>query len=145
MPEAIRSQYELSSSTLASWVEEQGADEWWTVDGDPILTSKLFFPCPGDELAMELRQINRPMLLLTSPRQPIAAGTAIGPQDVDKFVQRLREDLLSHDDPPVWAKNRFLNLVWKDWDDSPAGWLLVEDLETTENSRADAASSGEAS
>ena len=55
--------YEVAAGELAAWLEQQGEDRWWTVDGDPLLTGRLAFPCPADELAPELRKIGRPLLV----------------------------------------------------------------------------------
>ena len=55
--------YEIQSSELAAWLEQQGVDLWWNVDGDPLLTGRLTFPCPADELSAELRKLNRALLV----------------------------------------------------------------------------------
>jgi hypothetical protein len=39
--------YTIASSELASWLEMQGTDRWWSVDGDPLLTGRLSLPCPA--------------------------------------------------------------------------------------------------
>ena len=57
--------YTLPAGELAAWIEQQGGDTWWNVDGDSILTGKLSLPSPGDELAEEIRRINRLLLLLS--------------------------------------------------------------------------------
>jgi hypothetical protein len=45
--------YEVPSVELASWLEGLGPDRWWNVDGDPLLTGRLRFPCPAAGLAAE--------------------------------------------------------------------------------------------
>src|SRR5262249_30037535 len=55
--------YELPSAELAAWLEERGPDRWWNVDGDPLLTGRLTFPCPARHLAAALRSIPRPLLI----------------------------------------------------------------------------------
>ena len=52
--------YQLPTDALATWIEEQGTATWWSVDGDPLLMERLDLPCPGDELASELRKIGKP-------------------------------------------------------------------------------------
>lgn len=46
----------LSSEELASWLDRQGPESWWLVDGDSLLTGLLFFPCTGDVLATDSRR-----------------------------------------------------------------------------------------
>src|SRR5688500_13309749 len=59
--------YEIQSTELADWVERQGIERWWMVGGDPILGGKRAFPAPADLLAVELRKLNR--LLLVQARE----------------------------------------------------------------------------
>jgi hypothetical protein len=62
--------YAISSAELGAWIAEQGTDRWWNVDGDPLLTGSLSFPCPGDELAEELRRIDRLLLVRNLTKLP---------------------------------------------------------------------------
>ncbi|MFO0929604.1 MAG: hypothetical protein U0736_21670, partial [Gemmataceae bacterium] len=64
----------VSSAALAEWLERQGVDRWWTVDGDPLLTGRLSFPCPADELAAELRRVNRTLLVQDRRQPPLGRG-----------------------------------------------------------------------
>jgi hypothetical protein len=125
----------IASPELAAWLEAQGTDRWWNVDGDPILTSRLNFPCPGDELAAELRRINRTLLVQDRRKPPSARGERIVAQDLDAFVTRQGDNIQVNGTKPLWANNRMFFLCWEDSGDE---WLLVEDEETTESSRADA-------
>ena len=112
------------------WLEGKGKDRWWNVDGDPILTGRLTFPCPAAHLATELKKINRPLLvqakkddtggegtddrlLRTGKRRRPARGTTFIPQVSHRFR----------------ANDRILYLCWKN---SPHEWLLEEDSEATE-------------
>ncbi len=124
--------YELPASALATWIEQQGADRWWSVDGDPLLTGLISFPCPGDELAAELRRIDRPLLVFDRTRNPAAKGQVIDAGKLDELVDRLGDDSTT--------ANRLLYLSWKHSDED---WLLVEDRETTESTREEAAARGE--
>jgi hypothetical protein len=126
------SHYELPASALANWIERQGADRWWSVDGEPLLTGLIPFPCPGDELAAELRRIDRPLLVFDRSRNPKAMGQVIGEGKVDELVDRLGDD--------VTTSNRLLYLSWKGSDEDR---LLVEDRETTESAREEATARGE--
>ncbi|MBI1901983.1 MAG: hypothetical protein HYS13_12845 [Planctomycetia bacterium] len=126
--------YELASRELAGWIAAQGADTWWTVDGDHFLTGRLAFPCPGDELATELRSIDRPLLVRSN--DPSARGQALGRESLDPHVTRLGDNLQMTGQRPLWTENRVLFLSWKG---SNEDWLLVEDKETSESSSEDAA------
>ena len=126
--------YKIAASELAAWIEGLGADRWWNVDGDPLLTGRLSFPCPADELAAELRRINRP-LLVQDRRQPASGrGEQISARDLDKLVTRLGDNVHGVKTAP-WVDDRLFFLCWEDRGDD---WLLVEDEETTESSRLDA-------
>jgi hypothetical protein len=118
-----RPHYELPSPELAAWLEQQGADRWWNVDGDPLLTGRLTFPCPADELAAELRALNRP-LLVQAGEEADARGQVIGAAKLAEVVGRIGEN--SH--ASGRAEDRLLYLGWKDSADE---WLLAEDSQTT--------------
>ncbi len=124
--------YELPASALANWIEGQGLDRWWTVDGDPVLGGQMSLPAPGDELAAELRRLDRPLFVFDKCRNPGARGQVIGEDQLDELVDRLGDD--------VATANRLLYLSWKG---SDVPWLLIEDRETTESERAEMAAQGE--
>lgn len=126
--------YELPSAELADWIETQGLDCWWNVDGDPRLTSLVTFPCPGDELVAELRRLNRPLLVQVD--QADAKGEPIDAGRIDGVVSRLRKAFTLRPDAPEppWANDRFLYLCWKG---SPVEWMLVEDSVATQDSLKD--------
>ena len=131
--------YKISSSELAAWLEGQGTDRWWTVDGDPLLTGRLSLPCPADELAAELQRINRTLLVQDPRKPPSGRGEQIAAQDLDELVTRLGDNLQTNETMPAWANDRLLCLCWEDRGDE---WLLLEDEETTQRSREDAAALG---
>jgi hypothetical protein len=128
--------YVISSSELGAWIAEQGTDRWWYVDGDPLLTGRLSFPCPGDELAEDLRKLDRPLLVQAKKDDTAAKGQAIKKGKLDELVSRFADNLhvTETGKMPAWAEDRFLYLCWKG---SPQEWLLAEDSETTEQMRAD--------
>ena len=126
--------YEIPSGELAAWVERQGTDRWWNVDGDPLLTGRLTFPAPGDELAAELRRINLP-LLIQDPHNR-GQGQVIGRDQLDGLVARLGDGAQVSGPKPPWVSDRVFSLCWKGTDED---WLLIEDQETTEKSREDVA------
>jgi len=121
--------YELSSSELAKWLEDQAANGWWNVDGDPLLTGRLTFPCPVDELATELRKINRPLYVQARKEDDSADGHLIDAAALNEIVARFSENLHVSGPMPKWADDRLLYLCWQG---SPHEWLLAEDSATAE-------------
>jgi hypothetical protein len=128
--------FEIPSSELARWLDEQGADRWWNVDGDPLLTGRLTFPCPTDELASELRKINRPLLAQAPSGEPEATGQSIDASQIGPLVTRFAGNLLTSGPPSKRVNDQVLYLCWKG---SPHEWLLVEDSVTAEQFRDAAA------
>jgi hypothetical protein len=126
--------YEIPSPELATWLEQQGGDRWWTVDGDPLLTGRVSFPCPVDELAAELRKINRPLLVLAKEEDKGAAGQTVGADKLDQIVRRLTENASVPGQPqmPRGGEDRLLYLCWRG---RPYEWLLLEDSQTAEQMR----------
>jgi hypothetical protein len=126
--------FEISSTDLAAWVEQQGADRWWTVDGDPLLTGLIPFPAPGDDLAGVLRRVNRVLLVADRHQRPESRGRRIGAADLDGLAFREGETFQGTGEKPPWFDNRLFELSWKGGGED---WLLIEDLETTESERRD--------
>lgn len=122
--------YEVPSVELAGWLEQQGADRWWNVDGDPLLTGRIIFPCPAYKLARELKKIARPLLVQARKCDPEAKGQEIGRGTLDAAAGRLSESirLIGGGEMPLWSDDRVLYLCWKG---SSYEWLLEEDSETT--------------
>jgi hypothetical protein len=124
---------EVPSPLLADWLELQGADCWWTVDGDTVLSGRLSFPCPGDELAAELRSINKPLLLAAEDDKSAPQGEAATAADLDRLVG-------SADGPAGFEakkgeRERWFFLCWKGAEED---WFLQEDRLTSELARKDA-------
>jgi hypothetical protein len=130
--------YQVASSELADWLERQGTDIWWCVDGDPFLSGRISFPCPADELAAVLRRINRPLLVRDRSNAPTARGQQIIAQELDRLVDRMENDVpMPIPGPrPAWADDRVFYLAWLDRGDE---WMLYEDGETTAVYRREAA------
>jgi hypothetical protein len=105
-----RHDYEYSAGELAKWLDEQ-RDAYWTVDGDPLLSGRLSVPCPSDELASEIRSVNKPLIVLGPPSMP---PTAKRPS-LDELVET--EELGT-------------NVLQIHWKDSDRLWLLIRDKET---------------
>lgn len=130
--------YEIASSELAAWLEQQGEDRWWYVDGDPLLTGRMTFPCPADELAEELRRIDRPLLVQAHKEDGGAKGQHIQNDKLNELVVRFAEIFppAGSEQTPPGSEDRLLYLCWKD---AYVEWLLVEDSATTKLSKADEA------
>ena len=103
--------YEILSSELAKWLEERAPDSWWNVDGDPLLTGRLSIPCPTDELAAELRKINRPMLVAAKD-DPGAKGQTIDASKVGALT-RYAGNLNTPGPVASWVNDRLFDLSWK--------------------------------
>lgn len=132
--------YEISASELAAWIEQQGADRWWNIDGDPLLTGRVMLPCPGDRLAAEFRRINRPLLVWDKHKDSQSLGQLITREQLDALTSSVGEDFqlakyAVAGKEPVWWRDRRLFLRWKGADEE---WLLIEDTETTKLMREEA-------
>jgi hypothetical protein len=126
--------YEISSSELASWLEKNAADSWWNVDGDPLLTGRLSFPCPSDELASELRAIGRTLLIQAVHSDTEAKGQSLKADQVSRTVSKFQSNLFTTGRLHGWANDRLFYCCWKD---SPHEWLLTEDSVTAKQAEAD--------
>jgi hypothetical protein len=112
--------YRIAAAELAKWIADQDEESWWTVDGDPVLTQRVDFPCPGPDLAVALIQIGKSLLLLDPRDTSTASEETISSQQLD--------DVAYTDD----FGDRVFRLCWEDGPD--VDWLLVEDTQTSENS-----------
>src|SRR5205823_5290985 len=117
---------------LADWVEQQGADRWWLVDGDPLLSGLRSYPAPGPGLAADLRRVNRPLLVAREGDEAIFLGTLRSAEELEPFVLRAPR----YEPPDHEWMERELVLRWKNKDNE---WLLIEDVATTEGEARDAA------
>jgi hypothetical protein len=104
--------YTLAAATLAGWVEGQ-PEKWWSVDGDPRLTSILDFPCPSDELAPAIRRVGKNLLLHDKNPASTAHGESVA---ADKL-----------DDLSDTGNRRRKKTLLLSWADSDIDWLLIED------------------
>src|SRR5262245_9767076 len=92
--------YRIESPQLAGWLLTQGEDRWWNVDGDTLLTGRLNFPAPGDELAAELRRINRVLLIQDRRDTPSGSGELISAQELDPLVRHFGDGAGSNESAP---------------------------------------------
>jgi hypothetical protein len=128
--------YEIASTELAAWLEAQQPPRWWNVDGDPLLTGRMYFPCSAALLAKELRKLNRPLLVQAKPDDTRARGELVSRDKIDELVERFADNLHAPQGGPLppWGEDRFLLLCWKQ---TPDEWLLAEDSETTDEVATD--------
>ena len=116
---------EIVAEELAKWLC-QTPDLYWTVDGDPVLSGILSFPCPGDELADALRKIDNSLMVLDREARLQEQVGPISFSDLDSLVEKEELDA------------RVLQFRWND---SDIEWLLIEDAETSESASDEVASS----
>jgi hypothetical protein len=126
--------YEIPARELAQWLEEHGGPSWWSVDGDPLLTGRLSFPCPVDELAAELRAIGKPLLIQAPAGDGNAPGKILTADEFNNVVSSLQDNVPNAGSCPVWGNDRILSLCWKGL---PHEWLLLEDSVTAKQIEAD--------
>ncbi|HVX13588.1 MAG TPA: hypothetical protein VHC22_20560 [Pirellulales bacterium] len=104
--------YTLTAKSLAEWLEGQPAS-WWVVDGDPLLTSVVDFPCPSDELAPVIRKIGKNLVLQDKDPHSKANGAEISCEQLDDLA-----------DVSDRHHQKTLRLSWSD---ASVDWLLAED------------------
>ena len=109
--------YTLGAAHLAQWLEDQGSDSWWTVDGDPVLTERVSFPCPGDELAAAVRTYGKDLLLRDKDDRSDARGQSIDEAQLESLAYREGD-----------RGDRVFQFAWKN-DPNDNDWNLVEDKE----------------
>jgi len=126
--------FEVPSAELAAWIDMQGTGVWWNIDGDPLLTDRLTFPCPGDELADALRQLNRPLLVQDPKKRQDANGRSITAAELDSVADVLGNNVQYKGEKPLWADDRIFYCCWKGSNDE---WLLAEDKETSKSNQED--------
>ena len=77
--------YRVQAVNLADWLESQ-PESWWDVDGDPLLTSHLDFPCPSDELAPAIRGIRHNLFVRNKNAASNARGEIVGIDRLDELI-----------------------------------------------------------
>lgn len=120
---------EIAAQELAKWLCDD-PDIYWTVDGDPVLSGILSFPCPGNELADALHRIDKPLLVLDREEHFQGRGKPVSSSNLDSLVEEKELDA------------RVLQFRWKD---SDIEWILIEDEETSESASDEIQSSSSSS
>jgi hypothetical protein len=103
--------YTIKAEKLADWLDGQ-PDSWWIVDGDPVLTSQVDFPCPSEELSVELRGVSKLLRLFDPRKDSKAHGEVIRVEQLDDIADTNNN---SH------ARTYLLS-----WDGDDTQWLLAE-------------------
>lgn len=114
----------ISPRELADWLDGQ-PDSWWWVDGDPVLTSEVDFPCPYDELSEALRKHKNEIHLYPRPDRPLREDPGANRGDLD--------DLMDLENP------RGEKMILARWKGSDIDWLLIEDKKMAEKARRETA------
>src|SRR5207244_4763105 len=104
--------YELPSAELAAWLEQQGPDRWWSVDGDSLLTGRMTFPCPARSLATELRKIGRPLLVQAKQDDAAAQGQVLSRDKIEAVTDTFANNS-GGGEKPSGSGDRILYLCWK--------------------------------
>ena len=116
-----RPHYLVRSPQLATWLRQANPDSWWSVDGDPLLTALLDFPCPTEELALQLDQLDRDLVVESLPDDDEAVGQPITTDDLAGLVRTI-PSTQAPDAPP----SQTLYLCWRGDVDE---WVLAEEVE----------------
>ncbi|QDV85806.1 hypothetical protein [Planctomycetes bacterium TBK1r] len=116
--------YTIKATDLASWIEQQG-EMWWFVDGDPLLTSFVNFPCPPDELIKALQKVDKNALIF-DPREGITAkGEAMELEQMDDMADK--------------NNNSSARTFLLQWADDDWQWLMMEDPAAAKDAEENAA------
>lgn len=127
--------FEVDSRMLARWLLDQGGDRWWSVDGDTFLSGLKAMPCTAEELAELLDRVDKPLLVHDPKERPTSRGQRLeNVAQLDDLYLLLRDNerVAKGEAGPIWLDNRFFAFCWKSRD---VTWLLIEDLESTEDFR----------
>lgn len=117
--------YEIHSTEVADWIEQQPKHHWWRVRSEPLMVDRKSYPCPPDDMARELRLVNRPLLILARPEDLDAKGQVITKDKLDQ-IARCSWEKFGGNGPRTWkgANDRFFPYCWKH---SPYEGELEED------------------
>jgi hypothetical protein len=100
---------------LATWLDQQDEKSWWSVDGEPFLTERISFPCPGHELAHVLKRFDKTLLLLDPRERSEVRGDELSAGQLDEIAYVDKQG------------DRAFQFCWEDGPD--VDWILFEDRE----------------
>lgn len=121
--------YRIASTELAAWLEQQGTDSLWEIDGDHLLFRYgVRLPCYGSELAAALRRVNRFLLVLDCRPGALGRGEEITAKELDAVVVRWG-DGVRHRGPLAFSPDD--REFWLCWAEMGEEWELREDRNAT--------------
>ena len=104
--------YTIGAADLAQWLAQQ-PNCWWNVDGDPVLTSLVDFPCPSGEIAEAVGKLERTARVFDPREDAHPNGEPIDPKQLNELANTENN---SH------ARTFLLR-----WESGEVQWLLAED------------------
>jgi len=104
---------DLTAEELAKWLVERAPDRLWSVDGEEQIEETLSLPCPGTELAAELRRRGG-RLRLSGPAGSVA--------DNDRDLGTLSPVAYGEGDEIAFRA------TWLDADSRGREWFIVTDV-----------------
>ncbi len=119
----VKHEFVISSQDLAQWLDSQPGT-WWFIDGDFSLLGKVHFPCPNDELANVLHQMEKNLIIATERTVGIEDGRRITGQDLPLLAD---------------TQNRYQSRdFFASWEGDDKVWILSEDTVAAETFSDDA-------
>lgn len=106
--------YRISAEEVARWLDQQGPNSWWTIDGDPYLMERIALPALSDQLAEAFRRAERWLIILDPQTRSNAKGETLNSGQLDALA----------DHNP--GQDRVFYMCWED-DPWRIEWLLAED------------------
>jgi hypothetical protein len=119
----VTHQFVISSREVANWLDSQPGT-WWVIDGDFSLIGKVDFPCPNDELAEALRELDKNIIIYTNKTVDLQEGRQISARELPLLAD---------------TQNRYQNRdYFASWEGSDNEWILTEDKDSAEAFAEDA-------
>jgi hypothetical protein len=119
----VKHQFVISTREVADWLDSQPGT-WWFIDGDFSLLGKVHFPCPNDELAGVLRQVDKNLIIATDKTVEIADGQRISRHELPLLAD---------------TQNRYQSRdFFASWEGDDNVWILSEDTVAAETFSDDA-------
>jgi hypothetical protein len=114
--------YDIDVGELAAWLEAQGRDRLWAIDGEHDIAGEISVPCTAEDLAQALRRHAGTVRVYASPENEPA-----GPLNRQNL-----ESVAEHD-----GDARAFRLAWTDGESAGDSWDLVEDTIAAESMSQD--------
>ena len=108
----VKHQFVIPSRELARWLDSQPGT-WWFIHGDLSLVGRVHLPCPSDELAEALRELNKNITIYTDKTVDLEEGRPIAAHELPLLAD---------------TNNRHHNRdFFASWEGSDNEWILSED------------------